>query len=163
MQKCGTYLLHLDVKQPAKLYVGSLRRICLPPGRYIYVGSARRNMAGRISRHQRLAAQKTGKLHWHIDYVLTHPQVRLMSVTILAGRDECDISRRIAAHKGASTPILNFGSTDCRAGCKAHLYLLNGRKALFSPRPIKQNARYESRTTYDHSWEIKTRKENQNG
>jgi len=124
MLKQGAYLLHLNVRRSLNLSVGALHGIFLPAGRYLYIGSARRGIDGRIARHRRLAEQKAGKLHWHIDYLLTHPQIQLTGQTTLPGRGECDISHRIASRKGVSAPVPDFGSTDCRSGCKAHLYRL---------------------------------------
>jgi Uri superfamily endonuclease len=118
----GAYLLRLLLKESVSLNPGALKRISLPAGEYIYVGSARRGITGRIARHQRLAEAKKGKLHWHIDYLLVHPQVRITGIQALAGKDECVVSKRLASVKGVSVPVPRFGSSDCRSGCKAHLY-----------------------------------------
>jgi len=124
MKKQGAYVLYLDVKQPLTLCVGSLKSIFLPMGRYAYIGSARSGIAGRIRRHKRLAEKKTGKRHWHIDYLLVHPQIQLVGETAVVGGSECDISLQIASRKGVTTPVPKFGSTDCRHKCIAHLYRL---------------------------------------
>jgi Uri superfamily endonuclease len=141
VQKPGSYVLSLDVKRSLRLSAGALHDIFLPAGHYVYIGSALGGIAGRVARHRRLAESKTGKLHWHIDYLLVHPNVKLIDVAELAGRSECDISRRIASKKGVSAPVSRFGSSDCRSGCKAHLYRLvkkmdlpplGGRSCIFS-------------------------------
>ena len=124
MNKQGAYVLYLDVKRPLKLTVGSLKSIFLPPGRYAYIGSARAGIAARILRHKRLAEEKTGKIHWHIDYLLAHPQIQWAGETALAGENECDVSQRFASRKGVTAPVPKFGSTDCRRRCEAHLYRL---------------------------------------
>jgi Uri superfamily endonuclease len=125
LQQQGAYVLYLDVQRPLTLWAGAvLKAIFLPAGHYVYVGSARRGIAGRIARHRRLAEQKAGNLHWHIDYLLAHPRIQLTGDAALGGCLECDVSRQIAARRGVSAPIPNFGSTDCRSGCKAHLYRL---------------------------------------
>ena len=129
MRKQNAYVLHIDVQRPLTLRAGALQGACLPAGRYVYVGSARTAMAARIARHVRLATQKTGKLRWHIDYLLTHPQTQLTGATVLADSNECRISLQIASRKGVTAPISHFGSTDCRSGCKAHLYRLQARLA----------------------------------
>ena len=98
--------------------------IFLPAGRFAYVGSARRGVAARVSRHKRLATQKEGKLHWHIDYLLVNPQTKWAGEEFFEDRLECDLSKQIASQKGISVPAPGFGSSDCRAGCLAHLYLL---------------------------------------
>jgi Uri superfamily endonuclease len=147
MKKGGAYVLYLDVKRSITLCVGSLKRVVLPSGRYAYVGSAHRSIAGRVSRHKRLAEQKTGKLHWHIDYLLTHPQIQLAGAIALAGISECDLSRRIASRRGSSTPVANFGSTDCRAGCKAHLYRLG--TAQSAPSALRRSVKNKLQATRD--------------
>jgi Uri superfamily endonuclease len=130
MKEQGAYVLYLDVKKPLTLRVGSLKSVSLPSGCYAYIGSARAGIAGRIRRHKRLAEKKSGKRHWHIDYLLVHPQIQLVGETILAEGSECAISHQIAARKGATTPVPKFGSTDCRHKCKAHLYRLETEKKL---------------------------------
>ncbi len=124
MNKRGAYILHFDVKTPLTLAVASLGSISLPAGHYAYVGSARRGIASRIARHRRLAEQKTGKLHWHIDYLLVNPHVQWAGETLLEDGIECEISGRIASIKEVKAPVPGFGSSDCTAGCEAHLYRL---------------------------------------
>jgi Uri superfamily endonuclease len=118
----GAYLLRLLLKRSVCLKPGALKRVSLPAGEYIYVGSARGGIAGRIARHLRLAETKKGKLHWHIDYLLAHPQAQITGFQALAEKKECVVSKRLASGEGISAPVLGFGSSDCRAGCKAHLY-----------------------------------------
>jgi len=125
MPQKGAYILYLEVQQSLTLNIGILKRCLFPAGRYVYVGSALNGIEKRIARHRRIAHQKTGKLHWHIDRLLAHPAVRLTSKKALAGRRECEVSRRIATRRGAAVPVLHFGSTDCKAGCKAHLYRID--------------------------------------
>lgn len=96
----------------------------LPAGQYLYVGSALKNLDQRIARHRRLGEQKTGKLHWHIDYLLTHPEIKLIEAIAVRGGIECGVSRKISQQKGVTTPIPRFGASDCKSGCPAHLYHL---------------------------------------
>ena len=131
----GAYILHLKIKRNLNLHPGSLGNIVLPSGHYVYVGSARKSISGRLTRHRRLSETKTGKLHWHIDYVLVHPDIELLREDDYAGYRECDLARQIESMKGVSTPVLRFGSTDCRSGCKAHLFRL-GRSCKNTLSPI---------------------------
>jgi Uri superfamily endonuclease len=124
--KQGAYVLYIDVKLPLTLDVGSLGKVFLPAGRYAYVGSARIGIASRIARHRRLAVQKTGKRHWHIDWLLTNPHAHLAGEVTLEGCIECNISKQIALKKGVTVPVPGFGASDCQSRCKAHLYLLPG-------------------------------------
>ncbi len=118
----GAYVLWLQLKRAVRLHVGSLGRVRLLAGNYAYVGSARRGIAARIARHRRLANAGSGAPHWHVDYLLLHPAVRLLGAESFEQTHECVLSRRIAAAPGTSVPMPGFGATDCRAGCGAHLY-----------------------------------------
>jgi Uri superfamily endonuclease len=122
--KRGAYVLYFDIKLPLTLQVGSLGSSIFPAGRYAYVGSARRGIAARVLRHKRLALQKEGKLHWHIDYLLINRHTELAGETVMENEIECTISKRIAKMSGVTVPVPGFGSSDCRAKCRAHLYLL---------------------------------------
>jgi Uri superfamily endonuclease len=123
-KKRGAYVLFFDVEQPLTLDIGSLGAAHFPAGRYAYAGSALKGIAARVSRHKRLAIEKSGKLHWHIDYLLVNVHTKWAGVVLLEDGIECKISKQIAAMSGITAPAPGFGSSDCRAGCKAHLYLL---------------------------------------
>lgn len=118
----GAYLLHFRLRRPAIVTVGRLGRHRFEPGRYVYVGSARRNLAQRVARHRRLAATGEGGRHWHIDGVLAHRYFVLESFEILPGADECRLSSELAGLAEVSVPVPGFGATDCTAGCRSHFY-----------------------------------------
>jgi Uri superfamily endonuclease len=118
----GAYILHLDIKRDLTLQAGALGNIALPAGRYVYVGSARTSISGRTARHRRLTEIKTGKLHWHIDYLLTHIGIDLVQADAYPGCRECDLAHRIESMRNVSAPAPRFGSSDCRSGCSAHLF-----------------------------------------
>jgi Uri superfamily endonuclease len=124
MKKQGAYILYLQIKGSLTLTVGSLGKVFFPSGLYAYVGSARSGVAGRVARHRRLAYTKSGKIHWHIDYLLVHPRTVWAGDTMLNDGKECKVSKKIASEKGATTPVPGFGSSDCRSGCCSHLYHL---------------------------------------
>ena len=123
--KRGSYVLYIDIELPVTLQVGSLGSSVFSAGRYAYVGSARRGIAARVLRHKRLALQKEGKLHWHIDYLLVNRHTKLAGEAVLEDEIECTVSKRMASMNGVTVPVPGFGSSDCRAKCAAHLYLLN--------------------------------------
>ena len=123
-KKRGAYILYFDIKLPLTLHVGSLGSSVFPAGRYAYVGSACKGISVRISRHKRLAVEKAGKIHWHVDCLLVDPHTQWGGEVVLENGIECSISIRIAAMSGVTVPVPGFGSSDCRAGCRAHLYLL---------------------------------------
>jgi endonuclease-3 len=53
--------------------------------------------------------------HWHIDYLLGHPAVRLDSVRTSTGVDaECAVARALPGDR-----VGGFGASDCR--CDSHL------------------------------------------
>ncbi|GAB6043834.1 GIY-YIG nuclease family protein [Endothiovibrio diazotrophicus] len=131
----GAYRLVLRLDRAVRVTPGRLGERRLRRGSYLYLGSAKRGLEQRVARHRRLAEEKTGRLHWHIDYLLTHPDVRLIRIDRIVGGDECVLSREVAARAG-SEPVVGFGATDCRRGCPAHLY----RVARIPPRIIHETS-----------------------
>jgi Uri superfamily endonuclease len=115
MSGCVTYQLQITLSAPCSIRVGRLGMFDFPAGRYIYTGSARRNLEARIARHQR--ADK--KLRWHIDYLLASPRALVTGVARFA-ETECVVNQR---SEGA-TLVPGFGASDCRAGCGSHLKFL---------------------------------------
>lgn len=113
---CGptliSYQLEIEVPRMLGLTIGRLGRFDFPAGCYVYTGSARRNLDARIARHCK--AQKCA--HWHIDYLLAAPGVRVTKVRRSAV-PECALNQRT---QGVG-PIPGFGASDCRAGCGSHL------------------------------------------
>ena len=130
MKRKGAYVLYLDMPRALILNVGTLRSSFFTAGRYAYVGSASGGIDQRIARHRRLAHLKTGKVHWHIDYLLIHPDIKLTRQRAFPGCSECAISQKIASRQGVTIPVPKFGSTDCKAGCAAHLYRVRDRTEL---------------------------------
>jgi Uri superfamily endonuclease len=110
-----TYQLIIELDRSAWITVGALGRFRFPAGSYIYTGSAMRAMEARIRRH--LSARK--KCHWHIDYMLEHPAVRIDQVKRVRTA-EC---RKNQLTKGEIVAP-GFGASDCRHGCGSHLKYL---------------------------------------
>lgn len=119
----GTYQLHLEVSDAARVSVGKLGTFLFPAGRYIYTGSALNGIEQRLARHR----QPYKKLHWHIDYLLPHAQI--VSVTVLYSfeRLECLLNRQLLEQPEARVIVRGFGSSDCR--CRAHLVYLGAIQA----------------------------------
>ncbi|MBE9515759.1 MAG: GIY-YIG nuclease family protein [Proteobacteria bacterium] len=107
-----TYQLFIYIKTSIVLLVGSMGELKLKQGRYVYTGSARKNIISRVARH--LSDEK--KLHWHIDYLLTHPAVKITDVRFYR-LPECELNQMTAG----SFPLSGFGASDCVAGCVSHL------------------------------------------
>jgi len=115
----GLYQLSIRLDRSLHRRIGSLGRVHLPAGSYIYTGSAKRNLPARIARHRR----RDKKLHWHIDYLLTSPHARIHHIDTRpwTGGGECRWNRHTARRTKSSTPVRNFGSSDCQ--CPGHLLL----------------------------------------
>jgi Uri superfamily endonuclease len=111
----GVYQLWLRVSAPLCPAVGRLGHLDLPPGLYVYTGRAARGLAARVRRHLR----GSGRKHWHIDYLLSRPEVEVVRVVLASDRpgDECRMNQ--AVHGQIVAP--GFGASDCRARCGAHL------------------------------------------
>ena len=115
MPEATSYQLLIDVAQPLRCTIGRLGEFDFPAGRYAYTGSAKRNPDARIARHLR----SDKRLHWHIDYLLAAPGVRVVAVE-RSRRDECALNRAVRGR----IVVSGFGASDCRAGCGAHLKYL---------------------------------------
>jgi len=115
-----SYQLLIDVAQPLRCTIGRLGEFDFPAGRYVYTGSATRNPDARIARHLR----SDKRLHWHIDYLLAAPGVRVVAVE-RSRRGECALNRAVRGR----IVVGGFGASDCRAGCGAHLKRLGTQAA----------------------------------
>ncbi len=107
-----SYQLLIELQRPCRVRIGCLGAFAFPPGRYVYTGSARRNLESRVRRH--LSRHK--RLRWHIDYLLAAAGVRVVRVR-LSGAKECRLNRRTCGR----VLVPGFGSSDCRSGCGSHL------------------------------------------
>ena len=121
----GVYRLWIDLASPVEVRVGRLGTFALPAGTYVYVGSARRNLAARLARHRR----SRKKRHWHIDHLLAARQASIRRVEVKPWRvgAECRWARG-TRREGGCVVIAGFGASDCRRRCGAHLFLMSGRR-----------------------------------
>ena len=110
----------------SSIRIGAIGEQFFPQGYYVYAGSALGpgGLQARVGRHIQTAKFPGSKTHWHIDHLLLHPDVEWAGSAMAPDGDECVISRRIAEESGVTVPVEGFGSSDCRSGCKAHLYRL---------------------------------------
>lgn len=119
----GTYLLGLSLDKDVTLTVGRLGRFSFPAGYYVYAGSAKGpgGLSARLARHRR----QEKRLHWHVDYLLTH--ARLVEVWTVVSDQHLECAWAQAVIKMANSQIVapRFGASDCR--CPAHL--------VFFPQP----------------------------
>jgi len=122
----GVYTLIIFVPSVMTLKIGGLGERKIERGYYAYTGSAMGNgsssLAGRISRH----LKKNKRERWHIDYLLNSEDVKIKAVLVMVTerRMECEINQHLMSRLEAGIPILNFGSSDCRMGCRSHLLYL---------------------------------------
>lgn len=112
----GCYMLLLELTEQREISVGSLGRISFPAGFYIYVGSARKGLEKRISRHLR----KRKRFQWHIDYLRDQAEkVKALPVRTSISM-ECELAERIG--KISDNPVRGFGCSDCQ--CQSHLFFM---------------------------------------
>ena len=115
MRDPGTYALVIALEVGLRLRIGKLGIHNLPPGYYVYVGSALGGLAGRLRRH--LRSEK--RLHWHIDYLLRQAAVAQIWYAIGPDRLECKWTVILRNLPGATPSIPRFGASDCL--CSSHL------------------------------------------
>jgi len=119
----GTYTLltDLDVDEPAVVTFGAVGERELPPGRYAYTGSAHGPGGfARIDRHRRVAAGDHDVRHWHVDYLLGHPDAQLVVAVRSPGVDaECAIARATVVVATGCESVPGVGASDCC--CSSHL------------------------------------------
>lgn len=110
-----TYQLYIRLRKTKTIRIGKFGEFRFPAGRYIYTGSAKRNLESRIRRH--LSEHK--KLYWHIDYLIADPDVKVVRVRLSATK-ECSLNQRTAG----KITVADFGAGDCKSGCGGHLKYL---------------------------------------
>ncbi len=115
VQKGGIYYLIINLSKRKEITVGRLGTFDFPKGYYVYTGSAQNGLDKRINRH--LSSNK--KLHWHIDYLLSHAKV-IKVVRYVGRKDECELNSVTGQGVGATQIVKKFGSSDCK--CETHLY-----------------------------------------
>ncbi len=120
----GCYSLIISLKRKKTVRVGKLGVALFPKGTYVYTGSAMGGLAARLKRH--LTRKK--KIRWHIDHFLKAAEARVDKVIVYppAANQECRQNQRIAALPGATVVLSRFGATDCKSGCKSHLFFFAG-------------------------------------
>ena len=118
----GTYTLVLELPADATIEVGALGRHTFAAGHYAYTGSAfGAGGLSRVDRHRELAAGERQVRHWHVDYLLCHPESRLVAVVTTEEVDvECPVARTLG-----DGPVAGLGSSDC--DCPSHLAALGER------------------------------------
>lgn len=109
----GVYQLLFFLPNKIRIKVGQKGSLIFPKGYYLYTGSAKNGLKGRILRHLRESKKK----FWHIDYLL--PYACIKDVIIHVNKSECYWNKRLFDLEESEVLVNGFGSSDCR--CKAHL------------------------------------------
>ena len=123
----GTYTLLVSLPDPTTVEFGAKGAYDLDAGWYAYTGSA--FGAGglkRVERHRALAAGDRDARHWHVDYLLGHPEASVDAVYVTENEDvECETARRLADEV---EPVPGLGASDC--DCETHLACSPDREPL---------------------------------
>lgn len=135
----GTYTLLVELDTATTIQFGAAGERSLASGWYAYTGSALGSGGfARVDRHYRLASGEHDARHWHVDYLLGHPEARLEADVRSQGVDaECEIAREIAER---ASPVRGVGATDC--DCASHLaYAGDDTAVKASVRQVHERAR----------------------
>jgi Uri superfamily endonuclease len=110
----GAYALLILLDAPLLVRAGR-NAATLPPGRYIYCGSAKGpgGLAARLARHMR----RENLAHWHVDQLTRAGKT--LGAWAIPGGDECALNVELSA---LPMPVEGFGSSDCPR-CESHLRL----------------------------------------
>jgi Uri superfamily endonuclease len=118
----GVYTVVLELSSRRSIRVGRLGILTFDRGFYGYTGSAMGrggfSLEGRISRYLRRSIRKP---FWHIDYLLLESRVE--AVVYAESDRSCEHMVAYTLSRNAK-PIVGFGSSDCRYGCRSHLHYL---------------------------------------
>ena len=121
----GVYILVMELRKNSPMRIGSLGIIDFKKGYYAYTGSAMGGLEQRIKRHLR----KEKNIHWHIDYLLQKAEIKKVHIKETNSKeDECRTA--VALMNDGGTPIIKFGSSDCR--CISHLFYFNAKTGIAS-------------------------------
>lgn len=113
------YAIYLVIEKNIKVEVGKLGMFSFPPGTYIYIGSAKRNLEARIKRH----VKKEKKQRWHFDYLRPFGEV-VQVETFDDTNSECKLFEKKLKELDGKVIAKKFGSSDCK--CISHLiYVAN--------------------------------------
>ncbi len=106
----GTYILIISVGRGTWFKPGSLQRVRLPPGCYVYVGSAMGpgGFEKRVFRHLR----KRKKARWHIDYLTRLRSVQVKSIIYTPLQHGESRLTRMLSSLGFVKMVKGFGATD---------------------------------------------------
>lgn len=134
----GTYTLVIELSAADAITFGAAGERDLSAGWYAYTGTAfGPGGFARIDRHARVAAGRNDARHWHVDYLLGHPDARLDAAYCTPGADaECATTDRLPA-----TRVSGVGASDC--DCGSHLAVAEARASLVEALTKRHDRRYD--------------------
>ena len=115
LNRPGTYCLTMHLTQDTLIKIGSLADHHFLTGYYVYVGSALNGLMRRLRHHLKVNTRS----HWHVDYLRHHAFITDIWYAYSSNRMECLWSSLLINASKAKTPIIGFGSSDCK--CRTHL------------------------------------------
>jgi Uri superfamily endonuclease len=117
----GTYTILVKCSYRGYATFGSLGRVRLQRGWYLYTGSAlghgALSLEARLGRHER----RSKTLKWHVDYLTSRRGCSVTGVVYLVSdrRLECRVNRSISKELNAAPVLHRIGASDCK--CDGHL------------------------------------------
>ncbi|WP_062198145.1 GIY-YIG nuclease family protein [Massilibacterium senegalense] len=112
------YHLEVELLEGRTIQVGKLGTFFFQKGTYVYVGSAKKNIQARITRHM----TKDKVKRWHIDYV-TQYATTIRHVTYSGNEQtECELAKSIQKKLDGKVVVKKFGSSDC--SCVTHFFYI---------------------------------------
>lgn len=119
----GAYSLIIELENAVSIQIKSLGKVTFQSGTWVYIGSAMgegsTSLENRIKRHFR--SEKTN--FWHIDRLLDMDVMLLKAIWAPSPvHTECDIAQEIESRNEFQVGPRQFGSSDCRKGCSAHIF-----------------------------------------
>lgn len=108
------YVIYLQITKECHVSVGKLGKYSFPAGLYLYIGSAKRNIRARLTRH----LQVNKKHRWHFDYVRPYGQIVKVE-TYARNISECQLRSHLQESLSGKLLVKGFGSSDCK--CDTHL------------------------------------------
>ena len=127
----GIYILQITLENSKNISYGRDYNHFFQEGSYFYVGSALNGLDARIRRH--LSQDK--KMHWHIDYLLRHSEIKHIYIKKTTKKEECLYAQKLAQE---FTIIPCFGASDCN--CISHLFYTKNQNisGFFSKLDLKE-------------------------
>jgi Uri superfamily endonuclease len=106
----GSYLLILTVGRRVRFKPGYLPKAELPPGCYVYIGSAKGpgGFEKRVLRH----LKKSKRARWHIDYLTRLDEVRVEGVFYISPKHNEPALTAFLSSLGLRKIVRGFGATD---------------------------------------------------